>query len=207
MYLPIEYTGTKTDLLSIKELREYWKRYEIFDNIEQAIYRFNICIDPNDFKHKIQINGYEYRNVYVGWKWREKHIDECYHNILKKIIAFFDSKIPQFSKFVNAYKNFTNFCIDYHYMLLLILQKSNSVSNNYIILSLFKSQANKQQKRHNGEWISSLENLNVDNFLVDYMDYTHVGLGLAALYIFMNENYINRTDVKQLLLSFKEEFH
>lgn len=202
MHLPIEYTGNKYDLLNIKELREYWARYELFDNNEQAINKFFTFIDKKFFKTRITIKNFEYRNVFVGWRWRQKYTDESYHNLISKIIDFFQLKLPHFTKFIHSYKNFTNFCIDYHYMLLLILQKSNSVSNNYIVLSLFNSQSNKQHERHNGNWLNSIKSSTVDSFLLDYMDYTHLGIGLTAIYIFLQENYLNYTDVRNLINSF-----
>jgi hypothetical protein len=191
MYLPIEYTENQNELISFDDLNTYWQRYEILPR-DIALSKFRTFI-------------YNYNaesDAFVGWRWRQNIIDEEYQIITNKLILFFEKKIPQFSTFVHAYKNFCNFCIDYNYLFMLILQKSNKIHTNYVIFSLFQNKCNRQDKRINGEWREKINFLNLDSFLIDCMDCTHLGLGLAAIFVFMNENYLRREDVADLIKSF-----
>ena len=190
MHFPVEYTGSRTDFLTLKECKTFWKTHfqHEFSNNKDAISVISLYL--SHFHERISIHNVDHRNIFLGWRWRKHTIHKDYQACIDALVACFETHL-NYTKFTHTYKNFTNMCIDYHYMLLLILQKSNHLIVNYTIFNLFRNQPNKQQSRINGEWQLTLSNhTNISETLLSLMDYTHLGLGFAALYVFHHEKLI-----------------
>jgi hypothetical protein len=202
MHLPIEFTDSPTDVLSVVDLMTFWNKTD-YDKIDPIPF-FKTLINYHSFKEKYQVNNTNYTNVFVGWRWRITPTDEEYIALLTLVTKFLQEKAPQFTQFNNSYKNFKNHDPDYNYILLLLLQKSTQLPIQHVLFSIFQSRKNKQHLRTNDTLLQNLQTVvNIDSFFLDFMDFTHLGLGLAAIYVFYNQNYISRDAVFNLIHDIK----